>query len=169
MSAAMQGWCYNYQFSAVAQSGQTLYYNIVDGNAQVTFPNYYYDEVTEDYSYYYGFTEPTGALVIPDTVSYNGTVYTVTSIGESALGGCTALTSITIPKSVISIGNGALSGCSGLKSITIPDSVTSIGSYAFYNTAWYDNQSDGLVYAGKVAYNYKGKGTMPQNAPWSHI
>ena len=28
-------------------------------------------------------------------------------------------------------------------------------------TPWYDNQPDGLVYAGKVAYRYKG--TMPQN------
>ena len=36
-----------------------------------------------------------------------------------------------------------------------------IGSYAFYGTAWYNNQPDGLVYAGKVAYKYKG--TMPAN------
>lgn len=55
----------------------------------------------------------------------------------------------------------AFYGCTGLTSVTIPDSVTSIGSYAFYNTAWYDNQPDGLVYAGKVAYKYKG--TMPSN------
>ena len=32
---------------------------------------------------------------------------------------------------------------------------------AFSNTAWYNNQPDGLVYAGKVAYRYKG--TMPNN------
>ncbi|MBQ8655791.1 MAG: leucine-rich repeat domain-containing protein, partial [Prevotella sp.] len=43
----------------------------------------------------------------------------------------------------------------------IPNSVRSIDYRAFYGTAWYDNQPDGLVYAGKVAYAYKG--TMPEN------
>lgn len=55
----------------------------------------------------------------------------------------------------------AFEGCSGLASIIIPNSVTNIGFDAFTGTAWYDNQPDGLVYAGKVAYKYKG--TMPEN------
>jgi len=43
--------------------------------------------------------------------------------------------------------------------------VTSIGSGAFYDTGWYNNQPDGLVYAGKVAYKYKG--TMPTNTSFA--
>ncbi|MCR4812141.1 MAG: leucine-rich repeat protein [Bacteroidales bacterium] len=112
-----------YTFSAVAPSGQTLYYNIVDGNAQVTSQN--------TSSPYYT-TNPTGDLTIPSTVTYNGTTYSVTSIGNSAFSGCTGLTSLTIGNSVTSIGNYAFSACTGLiGTLTIPNSVTSIGERAF--------------------------------------
>ena len=84
----------------------------------------------------------------------------VTSIGINAFTG-TSLTSITIPNGVTEIGVGAFLQCESLTSVTIPNSVTSIGNAAFSMTPWYDNQPDGLVYAGKVAYRYKG--TMPQN------
>jgi len=93
--------------------------------------------------------------VIPDDDS-------VTSIGDSAFFNCTGLTSVTIPDSVTSIGKRAFESCTGLTRVTIGNSVTSIGYDAFYNTAWYNNQPEGLVYAGKVAYKYKG--TMPENA-----
>ncbi len=55
----------------------------------------------------------------------------LTSIGDNAFGGCSGLTSVTIPNNVSSIGGGAFSGCSSLTFITIPNSVTSIGDWAF--------------------------------------
>ena len=70
---------------------------------------------------------------IPETVTYQGTTYSVTSIGEYAFSSCSSLTSITIPNSVTSIGDAAFAVCSGLTSITIPNSVTSIGVAVFYN------------------------------------
>ena len=85
----------------------------------------------------------------------------VTEIGGSAFYDCTSLTSITIPNSVTSIGYGAFDFCTSLASITIPDSVTEIGGGAFENTEWYNNQPDGVLYAGKVLYEYKGE--MPEN------
>ena len=69
----------------------------------------------------------TGELIIPSEIEG----YPVVSIGSWAFGGCTGLTSITIPDSVTSIGINTFGGCTGLTSITIPDSVTSIGYDAF--------------------------------------
>ena len=81
-----------------------------------------------------------GNIIYINFVAYKAISSTITScefkegtisIGNSALSGCSGLTSITIPNSVTSIGERAFSNCSGLTSVTIGNSVTSIGSYAF--------------------------------------
>lgn len=51
--------------------------------------------------------------------------------------------------------------CSKLTNINIPACVTSIRNNTFEDTPWYVSQPDGIVYAGKVAYRYKG--VMPEN------
>ena len=72
-----------------------------------------------------------GDVTIPATVTYNGTTYPVTTIGDYAFSGCIGLTSIEIPNSVTSIGNWAFDGCYALTSIDIPESVTTIHTGAF--------------------------------------
>ena len=74
----------------------------------------------------------TGAVVIPESIEYEGVAYAVTSIGKNAFWYCYGLTSVTIPNSVTSIGSRAFCDCSGLTSVTIPNSVTSIEDDAFY-------------------------------------
>ena len=84
-----------------------------------------------------------------------------TQLGTYSFLECHELVSVIIPNSVTSIGSGSFAACENLTEIEIPDSVTSVGENAFDETGWYSNQLDGLVYAGKVVYKYKG--TMPNN------
>ncbi len=84
----------------------------------------------------------------------------VTEIGYEAFYYCTGLTSVVLPNSAILIEGEAFYGCSSLASLSFPSSIFYIGKNAFAGTAWYNNQPDGVVYAGNVAYKYKG--TMPQ-------
>jgi hypothetical protein len=85
----------------------------------------------------------------------------VINIGADAFAYCINLSSITIPNSVTSIGYDAFADCTSLTIINIPNSVSKIGSHALDDTPWYYNQPNGLIYAGKVAYKYKG--AMPAN------
>ena len=120
-----------YDFSVVVPSGQTLYFiirtNTSSNEVDVTYPN---SSATTTSEIYIGYTEPTGNLVIPSTVTYNGTTYTVTGMG-TAFANCEGLTSVTIPNTVTGIGVNAFRNCTGLTSVTIPNSVTSIGEWAF--------------------------------------
>lgn len=114
------------------------------GLASVTIPN----SVTE--IGYRAFENCTGltSVSLPNSV---------TKIGQRAFYGCTGLTSITIGDSITEIGDQAFSGCTCLASVIISNSVPKIGVGAFNGTLWYDNQPDGVVYLGKVAYRFKGE------------
>ncbi|MBQ9673454.1 MAG: leucine-rich repeat protein [Ruminococcus sp.] len=70
------------------------------------------------------------------------------------------LTSMTIPKNVTKICDNAFRECTNLKTINIQGDVVNICDCAFYETAWYENKADGMVYIGKTAYDYKG--TCPE-------
>ena len=98
-------------------------YYIINGNeATVTFRGTSYYEYSNEYS---------GSVTIPSSVTYNGTIYSVTSIGVLAFYNCSGLTSVTIPNPVTEIGYSAFSGCRGLTSVTIPTSLKTIGERAF--------------------------------------
>lgn len=79
-------------------------------------------------SNYYGVYS--GNIIIPETITYNNTTYSVTSIGEDAFYK-SGITSVTIPNSVTSIGENAFLDCHQLEFVTIGSSVTTIGEHAF--------------------------------------
>ena len=114
-------------FSALAYDCKVdnIYYNLnnEDKTASVTYMGLYTSDNKDAY---------VGNIIIPESITYSGTTYSVTSIGDNAFRDCSGLTSVTIPNSVTSIGDGAFAFCSGLTSVTIPNSVTSIGEGAFF-------------------------------------
>ncbi len=95
-----------------------------------------------------------GAVVIPEKVTYNNREYTVTAIAASAFNGksitsvvipgtiseistqafyyCTSLNSVTIAEGCEVINTKAFYGCTSLNSVTIAESCEVINSYAFY-------------------------------------
>ena len=103
----------------------------------------------------------------------------VTTLYSQVFQNCTALKNVTLPNGITFISAGLFMGCSSLESIIIPNSVTEIGMYAFNNctsltditfsdatyyvssdafdnTPWLENLPDGVLYAGKVAFSFKG-------------
>ena len=72
-----------------------------------------------------------GDIVIPESITFGNSKYSVTSIEWYAFERCSSLTSVTIPNSVTGIGRKAFQFCSSLTSVTIPNSVTYIGDFAF--------------------------------------
>ena len=164
LAVTLVSWAFDFEADGI-------YYNINSDNTSVTVTY-----KTTSYNSY------SGSISIPSQVTYINYTYIVTGIGSSAFRDCDGLTSLDIPNSVTSIGSGAFLRCTGLISVTIPTGVTNIGQEAFYgcsclnsmtipnsviniganafgNTAWYNNQPNGLVYVGKIAYKYKG--TIP--------
>ena len=72
---------------------------------------YYYVDSHKNATVTSGDNKYSGDIAIPESITYNNSKYSVTSIGKFAFSECSDLTSITIPNSVTNIGYGAFYGC----------------------------------------------------------
>lgn len=78
-----------------------------------------------------GATKYSGNVVIPNTVTTRGQECKVVSIGGYAFDGCSNLTSVQFPDSLIAIVNYAFRKCPRLKYVTVPSTVRLISEAAF--------------------------------------
>ncbi len=77
------------------------------------------------------FNSYSGNVVIPESVTDNGTTYTVVGIGSEAFKDCNKLNSVVLPNSITYINSEAFYNCSALTVIDIPNSVTKVEKKAF--------------------------------------
>lgn len=100
-----------------------LYYNLDETNKTA--------EVTGEYREKYNYSWLKD-VEIPASVTYNGSTYVVTAIGDETFFWCAHLTTISIPNTITTIGYKAFYVCDSLVSpIVIPESVTVIETSAF--------------------------------------
>ncbi len=102
-------------------SASGLYFNILnEKEVEVTWGG------NNDNVFFYS-----GDVTIPESVTIDGTTYSVVGIGYLAFGNCTDLTSVTFPSSLTYIGEQAFSNCTKLSGLSLPGSLTDIKDYAF--------------------------------------
>ena len=90
----------NFDISSVCSTGQTLYYKITNNSTHEVKLTHPYSNTSYPWD---GYTKPTGSIIIPDYVEYNGVNYAVTAIDSYAFGtnssssssySCTGLTCV---------------------------------------------------------------------------
>ena len=122
-----------FDFSAVCETGQTLYYIITDEEqktVKLTFPHE--PENPWESNFWEGYEKPQGSMTLPSTVNYEGETYTVTAIDASAFYECEGLTgTLVVPGSITDINTYAFYACTGLNVVELQEGVTTIWHNAF--------------------------------------
>lgn len=104
----------------------------VDGLYYVTVSD---TEVAVDSETEEGYNEgnaPSGDIVVPSTVEWNGKTYNVVAVSPSAFSANDNISSVTFNEGIIVISEFAFMGCSNLDTIKLPSSLIAIGPGAFY-------------------------------------
>lgn len=141
-----------YDFSALNDHGQRVYYNILsDSEVEVTYET----KLTPTFTY-------SGSLDIPSTVTYWGKAMNVTTVGERAFFGCRGLKEVNLPESVTEIGAWAFGWCDSIAVINLPVGVTGLRADVFdgcygLERITADDGSRMHVDNGKALYTADGK------------
>lgn len=166
-----------------AIEGWTMFANIFEGEpieAKIDSLNYLLIKGSNVATVIAGDYSKLTKVVVPSSVSYDGTKYRVVAIapsvfyrlsslrsveigsgvetiGNQAFQECYSLTSVSLPESVISIGDNAFSNCNQLSAISIPRNVVSIGNSAF----WYSSMTEVSIPASTTSIGLNAFGGSP--------
>lgn len=136
-------------------NGVYFCFNFIKDSTEVEVT--YYDDGEVSLIYHYSSYT---SIRIPETVSYKGKTYTVTSIGDNAIIDVgESVKYLEIPNTVNNISKTAIS-LPGLTNIVFPDNlfqdlIGSLISTPWFNS-WRDTQDDGVLYMNDVCVGYKG-------------
>ena len=117
-----------YDFYATSY-GNRLYYKILDSSRVMVVHPLEFDSVGN--SFWTGYVQPTGRLVIPDSVVYNNVTYTVTKVGDDAFKHCISIREVEIANTIDTIGNWAFAYNYNTVIATFPNTAY-LGDGAFF-------------------------------------
>ena len=127
--------CFSAMSTSICHSG-TNYQFLVDGIGYLVNP----DSTTVSVANYYdsdilffdgGIYSELEEISIPDSVEFNGKIYTVTRIDEDAFKRCEKLRKVTLPNSIKVLGYYSFMFCNSLEYINLPEGLEEIGAQAF--------------------------------------
>ena len=78
----------------------SVFFSISASAYDVTVDGIYYDISKTTAKVTRGSVKYSGKIVVPESITFENSIYSVTSIGNQAFNCCTYLTSVTIPNSV---------------------------------------------------------------------
>ena len=173
MALCGMGQAIHFDFSITNSTGYEIYYRITDTDLHqvvVTYPCQNGD------NYWWGYDKPEGKLILMDTVTYNGTDYTLVGIDDYAFCSCSGLRgTFEFPESIQTIGAGAFKGCYNLSgNLVLPAVMTRIEDEAFSGCSSFTGKlvlPDSIQYVGNQAFlNCSGfRGMMMLPASLSFI
>ncbi len=159
--------CYSYSFTVngiyyqylnysnktvtVTYQRSTISWDLSDVPSGYVYETVYDNDNGDYYEWYW--SDYSGDITIPSSVTYNGITYQVKGISEYAFMNCMNVTSVIIPQGIGSIGKRAFWHC-GLSSVTIGGGILPQYSSAFENCS---NLSS-------VVFSNNGVQSIPENA-----
>ena len=95
-------------------------------------------------------------MTIPETVTYEGDVYTITALGDRCFAGCDRMSGVHLPNSIKLFGNKCFAYCYQLDNFDMPTGLVAIGDSCFCANEFIDKMvlPDGVTSLGRGCFSH---------------